>query len=361
MPRTTRGTVTELDSNALARVINRKYGEGTMKFASDPSFEITRIPSGILTIDMLIGGGFARGRHIEIFGNYSVGKTYIAECLIAMAQQLGLEAAYVDAEHTFDPVFATHIGVDVDNLAIHEQVHGHRCVDFMEILLRSEQYAVIVLDSIAALMPKSESENDMEAGSMGTEQAKLMSKALRKLTAANKQTVLVYINQTREAVGTMFGKRSITSGGKAMGFYAGTRLEIVRTENIKRKARTINASNGNESQADVIRGHRCLVRVEKDKTGGARQHATSTFVFDYEMGGIDPVEDLLYLGRVHELVGKSGNSWWVVGYEDEAKPSRGKFKSWLRRNIAVREELTEAIKETLHGDEVEADEEDGED
>lgn len=346
MPR--RGTVTELDGAALAREVNRKYGEGTMMFASDPSLEITRIPTGILSIDMRTGGGFARGRHIEIYGTFSAGKTYIAERLIASAQQMGLGAAYVDAEKTFDPVFATHVGVDIDTLAYHRQVHGHRCVDFMETMLRSGLYGVIVLDSIAALAPKSEVESEMEAGSMGMEQAKLMSKALRKLTTANDNTVLVYINQTRENVGVMFGKKSITSGGKAMGFYSGTRLEIVRTENIKRKARTINATNGNESMADIIKGHRCLVRVEKDKTGGSRQHATTTFVFDYDLGGIDPIEDLLYLGRVHELIGKSGNSWWVIGYEDESKPSRGKFKAWLRRNIAVQEELTEAIKETLN-------------
>lgn len=330
-----------------------------MRFASDPELRIERIPSGILSLDTRLGGGFPRGRHVELYGPPSVGKSATTSYLIASAQEMGIQCAYVDAEHTFEPDFAESLGVDLGALAYHEQVNGNRCIDFMETLLRSELYGVIVLDSIAALSPKAEQESDMEAGSMGTEQARLMSKGLRKLTTANKSTALIYINQTREAVGVMFGNRSVTSGGKAMGFYAGTRIEMVRTENIKRKSRAINPANGNETVKDVVKGHRVLVRITKDKTGGTSAHSETSFVFDYELGGVDHVEDLLLLGRELELVKKSGNSWWVDGYEDEKAASRSKFVKWLRRNTAVQEELEEWIRDSAT--DVEDDEEDTDD
>lgn len=344
MPRT-RATIEELTPEDLAQMVNRRYGPGKMKFASDPSFQITRIPCGILSIDSVLGGGFARGRHVEIFGGYSVGKTYTAYRLIGNAQNLGLNCCFIDIEGSFDPVFAENAGVDLDTLAMPDADHGNMAIDLMEMYLRSRIYDVIVLDSIAALLPKAELESDMEAGNMGTHQARLMSQALRRLTTANKNTVIVYINQTREAVGVTFGKRSVTSGGKAMGFYAGTRLEMVRTENIKRKGRTIDPSKGDEKTADLVKGHRVLVRVEKDKTGGAKQADSTTFVYDYDLGSIDPVEDLIYLGRLQGHIMKRGNRWWVEGYEDEPQASRAKFKNWLRRNVAVAEDLEERIRE----------------
>jgi recombination protein RecA len=324
-------------------MINDRW-PGAMMRASDPSLIIERIPTGILSIDTTLSGGFARGRHVEIFGGYNVGKTYTTYRLIATTQAAGGRCAFIDVEGTFDPEFATNCGVDIEELDFHQQEHGNRVIDFMETLLRSRLYDVIVLDSIAALLPKAELEADMEAGSYGTAQAKLMSAALRRLTAANRRTVLVYINQTREAIGSIFAKRSVTSGGRAMAFYAGTRLEMVRTENIKRKGQVLDPEKGEYAEKDVVKGHRVLVRVEKDKTGSAHQHATTSFVFDYDLGGIDPVEDLVYCGRVRGLVHKSGNSWWLNGYEDEKQPSRAKFKGWLRRNVAVAEELEELIR-----------------
>lgn len=326
----------------VAVMINKKW-PGAMKKASDPDLRITRIPCGILSIDMLLGGGFARRRHFEIYGGYNVGKTYTTYCLIANAQREGLHAAFLDVEGTFDPEFAEACGVDLEKLHMPEFAHGNRAIDIIETLLRSEAFDVIVLDSIAALLPKAELEMDMEGGSMGTHQAKMMSAALRRLTAANRKTVMVYINQTREAIGVMFGKRSITSGGKAMGFYAGTRLEMVRTENIKRKAKSIKASNGDEVAGEIVVGHRVLVRVEKDKTGGAKPHDETSFVFSYDLGGADPIEDLMYLGRKMRLVKKSGTAWWIEGYEDEKQTGRPAFRRWLRKNVAVAEELRDAI------------------
>lgn len=326
----------------VAAIINKKW-PGTMKTANDPSLKITRIPCGILSIDLLLGGGFARRRHFEIYGGYNVGKTYTTYCLIANAQREGLNCAFVDVEGTFDPEFAESCGVDLEKLHTPEFEHGNRAIDIIEALLRSAAYDVVVLDSIAALLPKAELEMDMESGSMGTHQAKMMSAALRRLTAANKKTVMVYINQTREAIGVVFGKRSVTSGGKAMGFYAGTRLEMVRTENIKRKSRTIDASKGDEKEVEIVVGHRVLVRVEKDKTGGAKPHAETSFVFSYDLGHADPIEDLIFLGRQYGLVKKNSSSWWVKGYEDEKQQGRSRFKKWLRKNVAVAEELRDDI------------------
>lgn len=332
----------ELTPDALEKAINKRWGEGTFMRASDPSLEIKRIPTGILTVDIALGGGLARGRHTEMFGGYSVGKTYVSYRACASAQQQGLQAAFIDVEGSFDPSFAETAGVDLDLLGFHRQEHGNQVIDFMETLLRSRQFDIIVLDSVAALLPKSELEMDMEKGSYGTQQAKMMSAALRRLTAANKDTALVYINQQRDAIGQMFGPRSVTSGGRAMSFYAGTRLELVRTENLKRKVRSIDPKTNEEKVTPIVIAHRVLMRLEKDKTGN-RTHSTTTFVFNYEQAGIDHTEELMYLGRVYGLIHKRGSVYWVEGYEDEKVNGRAKFYRWLKTNVAVAEELEEEV------------------
>lgn len=343
-----KATVERLTAEGLKNAINKRW-PGAMVMGSDPSLRIERLSTGILTVDALLGGGFPRNRFVEIYGSANVGKTYLVLRAIAAAQKAGLRCAWVDVEKTFDPVFAETIGVDLENLAFHTQVHGARCVDFMETLLRSKQFDVIAMDSIASLLPLPEYENDMEAGSYGMEQAKLMSKALRKLTAANSKTVMLFINQTRENIGVMFGSKVLAPGGKAMGHYAGIRLELVRTENLKRKGKVTDKKTGEIKEGDVVFGHRVLVKAAKDKTGSiARPGEETTFVFNYERGRHDHVEDLMYLGRVHGLIktSKKGTSerWWVDGYEDESVVGRPKFKIWLKRNRAVREELEQNIR-----------------
>lgn len=334
----------------VERTVNRRW-PGALIRGSDPRLRITRIPTGILSIDYLTGGGFARNRHVELFGGYHVGKTYLVYRFIAWCQANGGQCCFIDVENTFDPVFAESAGVDIEALYMpdrEELESANQLVDFMEILVRSRAYDIVALDSIAALLPKDEMDKDMESGSYGTAQAKLMSAALRRLTTANRRSVLVYINQTRDSLGSVFQKRAVTSGGRAMGFYAGTRLELVRVENLKRKSRTIDISKGDERQADIVSGHRVLVRAEKDKTGGTRTHAQSTFVFDYDRGGIDPIEDLIYVGREMGLVHKQGTRWWVDDYEDEASNGRPRFKKWLRRNRVVAQELEESLYELIN-------------
>lgn len=339
----------QITVDQIMQMVNgRKGWEGAMMKASDPSLRITRIPTGILALDVALGGGFARDRHFELFGNPGVGKTATSYRAIANAQRMFPNelAAFVDVEGSFDPEFAESLGVDLDRLALHKQKHGNRVIDFMEFLIRTRKYSIIVMDSIAALLPISEVDADMEAGSYGTAQAKLMSAALRRLTAANSNTALVYINQQRENIGGgMFGKKWVTSGGKAMGFYAGTRVEMIKTESIKMKTKGIKPETGVEGEVTVVVGHRILARIEKDKTGGAIQQSQTSMVYDYRLKNFDEVEDLMYLGRVAGIIKKQGAQWWVDDYDDEKQASRGKFKNWLRKNRAVQDELRDSIEE----------------
>jgi recombination protein RecA len=195
-------------SEAVA-AINARYGAGTLIKASDPSLIIEHLPTGILALDVVMGG-FARGRHIEIYGGYGVGKTYTAYKFIATSQAAGLKCAFLDVEGTFDPTFAASVGVDLDALEFPTRgQNANRLVNVMEVLLRSEEYDVIVLDSIAALLPKDEEDADMESGSYGMSQAKLMSQALRRLTVANQRRCACHQPDPRGD--QRFGKQSITS------------------------------------------------------------------------------------------------------------------------------------------------------
>jgi recombination protein RecA len=236
-----------------------------------------------------------------------------------------------------------------------QKEHGNQLIDVMETYLRSGIYDVFVLDSIAALLPKEEREKAMDAGSYGAEQAKLMSKALRKLTAANKKTAIVYINQTRDVVGSMFGPRQMTSGGRAMAFYAGMRLEFIRGEQIKKKTKAIAVDTGDEQQKDYVSGHRVVVRLDKNKVGGSKVGDQVTFVFDYEQSRIDPIEDVIYLGRrlgwVHKKTEGRSDVWWLEGHEK--KRGRSGFKRWLETNPDIVAELEDDIRNVEYVDEEE--------
>lgn len=328
----------------LQAMLNKRFGEGTVLMGSDPSLEVQRIPTGILAIDLLTHGGFARNRHHELYGSANVGKTFATFKHIAKAQSLGMNCAFFDVEKTFDPEFAAHAGVDLGTMEyIKQRVHGNKLIDIMETYLRAGMHDVMVLDSIAALLPKGELEKDMEAGSYGTEQAKMMSAALRRLTAANERTVLVYINQTRESIGSVFAGGTRTSGGRAMGFYAGMRLEFVRTDSIKRKGTTVKHDTYDDQTTDVVVGHRVLVKIKKNKTGGGTPESSTSFVFDYDLKGIDPYEELIYCGRTLGWVHKQGDYFWLDEYEDQKKHTRARFKKWLQDNQEIADQLREWI------------------
>lgn len=343
-----------LSPDDLRAIINKNFGEGTIKKGSDPSLLVKRVPTGSLVVDEALRGGLALGRTVEIYGPASAGKTAFAYGVMAVVQSLGLEAAYVDCEKTFNPAFAAHCGVDIETLHIHEQVHGARVVDFAETLIRSKLFGVIVIDSTSALLPIEELETDMEASSYGMQQAKLMSKAMRKLTAANENQgcLVIFINQLRDNVGVSFGKKTTTSGGRAMAFYASTRLEFAIIETLRGKGSTVNPDTGEIKSGDktAVTGHRLQITVEKDKTGAQPKEKTTT-VFDYRTGRFDKIEDLIYLGLLYGLIEKKAQTWWVDGYESKKQVYRKQFKKWLRKHPDVCEELEARLRASFESPE----------
>ena len=329
----------------LMAMANKRW-PGSMRRASDPDLVIERLSTGIMSVDWGLGGGFARNRHTELFGPPSTGKTTLTYYAIAETQRNGGTAGFIDVEDKFDADWAQQCGVDIDALVLHFQEDGNRVFDIMELWIKSGALDLIVLDSIAAILPKEEREASMEDGNgYGTYQARLMSKAMRKLTAGMKPhgPAIVYINQVREDVGgSAFFKKSVTSGGRAMGHYAAARLELVRIETVKKK-KPVKDAKGAVTTKEVPVGHRVLVKVQKEQTGGAYEGDQTTFAFDYELGIIDPIEDLIYLGLQYELVKLSNGTWYVMGYEDERIKGRDAFKGWLRKNRAIAEELKDSI------------------
>ena len=234
--------------------IEKQFGKGSlMKLGEFKAMEVEAIPTGALSLDIALGiGGVPRGRIIEIYGPESSGKTTLALHIIAEAQKMNGEAAFIDAEHALDPVYAKHLGVDIDNLLVSQPDTGEQALEITEALVRSGALDVIVVDSVAALVPKAEIDGDMGDSHMGL-QARLMSQALRKLAGAiNKsKTVIIFINQLREKIGVMFGNPETTTGGRALKFYASVRMDIRKIENIK--------------QDGEVTGSRVRVKVVKNK------------------------------------------------------------------------------------------------
>lgn len=309
----------------VAAKINKIFGKEVLGYASDEKYAIKRISTGSLTLDLMLGGGIARNRFTEFYGNYSTLKTYTSLRTIAQAQKQGLGTMFVDAEHSFDPAWAEKLGVDLSELIVITPEYGEQCIDAVEAALRSEEFGVIVVDSIAALIPKPELEQSAEKEQMGV-QAKMNSKMMRRLTAANSDTAVILINQVREKVGIVWGKPETTSGGRAIPFYAGQRVEFRRGEKIKKDTKVI--------------GYVVTLRVEKDKTG---PNAERVGQVSYTIGqGIDAGEELLTLGELAGSVRKSGAGYVVNG---KKLHGRDNAKRYILGSKTVRKALRRAIRE----------------
>ena len=312
--------------------LDKAYGKGTvMKLSDTPVQDVDAIPSGSLGLDLALGiGGYPRGRVVEIYGPESSGKTTLTLHAIAEAQKAGGIAAFIDAEHAFDRFYAEKLGIDLDNLIISQPDHGEQALEIADNLVRSGAIDIIVIDSVAALTPKSEIEGEMGDSKMGL-QARLMSQALRKLTASINKTncTMIFINQLREKIGVMFGNPETTTGGNALKFYASVRLDIRRSTQIKE-------SDGN------VAGNKTRVKVVKNKVAPPFKTAE----FDIMYGeGVSKVGEILDLAVELDIIKKSG-SWFSY---DETKLGQGRdaVKSLIKDNPELMDELEAKVRSAV--------------
>ena len=319
---------------AIAK-LEKDFGKGTVMKLGDPKahVHVETIPTGSLSLDLALGlGGVPRGRVVEVYGPESSGKTTVALHMIAEVQKRGGIAGFIDAEHALDPVYAKNIGVDIDELYISQPDSGDQALEIAETMVRSGAMDIIVIDSVAALVPRQEIEGDMGDSHVGL-QARLMSQALRKLTPviSKSNCVVIFINQLRETVGVMFGNPETTTGGRALKFYASVRMDVRRTETLK--------------QGGEIVGNHVRVKIVKNKIAPPFKEAE----FDIMFGkGISREGDILDLATGINLVNKSGA--WYAYNGDKIGQGRENAKSYLAEHPEVMEELEAKVRAYYHID-----------
>jgi recombination protein RecA len=311
--------------------IKRAHGAGSVMMLGSKKFApVEYVPTSSLSLDKALGvGGVPRGRTIEIFGPESGGKTTLALHIIAEAQKLGGQAAFVDAEHALDPVYARKLGVDVDHLLISQPDNGEQALEITEALISSGKVQIVVVDSVAALVPKAELEGDMGDPQMGL-QARLMSQALRKLTGITNQTktILIFINQIREKIGVMFGNPETTTGGRALKFYASIRLDVRKTQIVKDGDKAIGADT--------------RIKVVKNKCAPPFTEAEVRLMYGF---GISHEFDLLKLGVEHGVVEKSG-TWLSFGTERLGQ-GMDKCMAFLKENTSIADKIEVQLRQII--------------
>ena len=309
--------------------IEKQFGKGAVMKLGDPSAQmnVETIPTGSLSLDIALGlGGIPKGRIIEIYGPESSGKTTVTLHMIAEVQKRGGIAGFIDAEHALDPVYAKNIGVDVDNLYISQPDNGEQALEITETMVRSGAIDVIVVDSVAALVPRSEIEGDMGDSHVGLH-ARLMSQALRKLAGAisKSNTIIIFINQLREKVGVVYGNPEVTTGGRALKFYSSVRLDVRRIEALKQSGETI--------------GNRTRVKVVKNKIAPPFKEAEFDIIFGE---GISTVGDILDLAADAGIVNKSG-AWYA--YEgNKIGQGRENTKQYLKEHTEMLQEIEQKVR-----------------
>jgi len=316
--------------------ILKRYGDGSiMRLGEAHTMQTETIPSGSLSLDIALGvGGIPRGRITEIYGPESSGKTTLCQHIVAEAQKLGGTAAYIDMEHALDPRYAAKCGVDIDNLLVSQPDTGEQALEIAETLVRSGGVDIVVIDSVAALVPRSEIEGDMGDATMGV-QARLMSQALRKLSGAINQTktCVIFTNQLRQKIGVMFGNPETTTGGQALKFYASVRLDVRRIQSIK--------------VGDEVIGNRTRVRIVKNKVAPPFRTAEFDIMFNE---GISKVGDLLDLATQLEIIQKRG-AFFAYG-DIRIGQGRENAKDYLRTNPDLATEIETVIRQKALGGEL---------
>jgi len=312
--------------------IEKQWGKGSiMRLGNkDVLVPVSVIPTGSISIDSALGvGGFPRGRVIEVYGPESGGKTTLTLHVIAEAQKLGGQAAFIDAEHALDPVYARKLGVDVDNLLVSQPDNGEQALEIAEALIRSNAVDIIVVDSVAALVPRAELEGDMGDAQMGL-QARLMSQALRKLTAivSKSKTCLIFINQIREKIGVMFGNPETTTGGRALKFYSSIRVDIRRIQSIK--------------EGDRVIGSRTRAKIVKNKVAAPFREAEFDIIYGE---GVSREGDLLDLGVTSGLLEKSGT--WISYKSDRLGQGRDNARQFLKEHTDIRGKIEYELRKQL--------------
>ena len=328
--------------------------ENPIRLGSDEYFRLTRVPTGSLVLDRITGGGFAHGRHIELFGDESACKSFITYSAMALSQKRGCLCALVDPEHSFDSDWFSRIGGEPDELILQQPDTAEEAVAVMMMLAKvaeqEEDLEIIGVDSVSTLVPREETEKDPREEARIAGQARMMSRALRLITRLNRKTTFIWINQERTNVGIRFGNPKTTSGGKALRFYASTRIELRKGTGVKAKRKAVKA--GKKVDADVLVGRWISARAEKDKT--TRPYREGSFIFDGESGSIDVGSEIIQLGLGDGIIEQSGNTYSYTSLEDnEIKGTYNRFKKAIESDEDVREELIAQIQDTTVRQELE--------